>query len=101
VEKWRQKFYSDKVKVEIGVGCGYERIWRKPGTVLQDRYLRSTFKGERVSAIFWAAMEHNRPSQLVFIWGNGFRAGLQGGLETLVPASLGKGRRGWLRIFTY
>ena len=67
VEDWRRKFYSDEAKVEIGVGGGYERVWQKPGTELQDRYLRATFKGERVSTMFWAAISHGRRSQLVHI----------------------------------
>jgi len=67
VEDWRRKFYSDEAKVEIGVGGGYERVWRKPGTELQDRYLRATFKGERVSTMFWAAISHGRRSQLIHI----------------------------------
>jgi len=40
VEDRRKYFYSDKAKVEIGVEGGYERVWRKPGTELHDRYLR-------------------------------------------------------------
>ena len=52
VEDWRQKLYSDEAKIEIGVGGGSDRVWRKPGTEFQNRYLRATFKGPRVSGMF-------------------------------------------------
>ncbi|KAG0133421.1 hypothetical protein HOY82DRAFT_482818, partial [Tuber indicum] len=58
---------SVEAKDEIGVRGGYQRVWRKPGTELQDQYLRATFKGERVSTMFWAAIGHGRGIQLVHI----------------------------------
>lgn len=67
VEDWRHRFYSDEVKIEIGVGGGIDRVWRKPGTEMQDRYLRASFKGERVSAMFWAAIGYGRRSRLLHI----------------------------------
>jgi len=67
VEDWHWKFYSDEAKVEIGVGEAHERVWGKPGTELQDRYLRATFKGERVSTMFCAAISHGRRGQLIHI----------------------------------
>ena len=58
------KFYSDEAKVQIGVGGGYERVWQKPGTELQDRYLQATFKEERVSTMFWGAISHSGGASL-------------------------------------
>ena len=68
MEDWRQRFYSDEVKIEIGLAGGMNRVWRKPGTEMQDRYLRASFKGERVSAMFWAAIGSGRRSSLLHIW---------------------------------
>jgi len=66
-EDWRKCFYSDEAKVEIGVRGGYERVWRKPGTELQDRYLRATVKGQSVSTMFWATIGYRRRSQLIHV----------------------------------
>jgi hypothetical protein len=67
VDDWCCKFYSDKVKVEIRVGGGYNCIWQKLRTEMQDCYLRPTFKGERVLAMFWAAIDHGCQSLLIYI----------------------------------
>ncbi|RPB03845.1 hypothetical protein L873DRAFT_1669100, partial [Choiromyces venosus 120613-1] len=32
IEDWWQKFYSDEVKVEIGMVGGFDYVWHKPGT---------------------------------------------------------------------
>ncbi|RPB06179.1 hypothetical protein L873DRAFT_1560108, partial [Choiromyces venosus 120613-1] len=56
LEDWQWRFYSDEAKVEIGMGGGYDRVWCKPCMELQDRYLHASFKGKRVSAMFWATI---------------------------------------------
>ncbi|RPA91467.1 hypothetical protein L873DRAFT_1555958, partial [Choiromyces venosus 120613-1] len=56
LEDWQWRFCSDEAKVEIGMGGWYDQVWHKPHTELQDHYLHASFKGERVSAMFWAAI---------------------------------------------
>ena len=52
MEDWRQRFYTDEDKIEIGVGSGMNKIWQKPGTEMQDRLLHASFKRKMVSAMF-------------------------------------------------
>lgn len=67
MEEGQWRFYSNKVKIEIGVGGRMDRVWRKPGTEMQDRYLHASFKGERVLAMFWAVIDYGRRSRLLHI----------------------------------
>ena len=52
MEDRRQRFYSDEIKIEIGVGGGMDRVWWKPGTEMKHRYLPARFDGKRISAMF-------------------------------------------------
>jgi len=67
LEDWCYKFYCEQAKGEIDVNGGYERVWQKPGTEAQDRYLHATFKAARASMIFWAAISHDLSSQIIHI----------------------------------
>ena len=117
VEDRRRKFYSDEIKVEIGVGGGYdsERVWWKLRIEHQDCYLWATFKGERVSTMFqiaiyksWVAepaYSHSpeAPSRVsVPKWPgwDRFRAIQWGAVEARVSSFVGGGGRGCWKGFS-
>lgn len=64
---WRMRFFTNECKVEAGVGGSQFKVRRKPGTELENRYLQTSFPGERTSAMFWGSIGYQRRSPLIHV----------------------------------
>jgi transposase len=66
---WEKVIFSDESKFNLITSDGIQRVWRKPGTGLQDKYLSKTVKHGGGYVMTWGCISSKGVGMLEFIDG--------------------------------
>ena len=69
LDYWKNVMFTDESKFNLYGPDGNKRVWRRPGSTLQDHHIRKVIKFGGGNMMVWGAICHNGVGKLVFVNG--------------------------------
>jgi transposase len=69
LDYWKNVMFTDESKFNLYGSDGNKRVWKRPGSVLQDHHVRKVVKFGGGSVMVWGGICYNGVGKLVFIVG--------------------------------